>query len=104
MSDYEESQAREARLVILKAIAMQPERNMNETLIGLALDNYGIRKSRDWLRTQLTRLEEFGAVRIARIDRPEAGPVIIVTIAPAGIGHLSGRAAIEGIMTPSRWE
>jgi len=88
--------AGDARLVILKELARQPGGTLNETLIARVLDEYGHRRSRDWLRTQLHAMADVGAVKIT-----EAGSVMIAEITRAGLDHVDRRSIIEGIARPS---
>jgi repressor of nif and glnA expression len=96
MSDYEEFNRLDARLIILRELAKQTSGRLNETIITAALDMFGHNRSREWVRTELRKLEELGAVRIA-----EAGSVLVATITRSGIDHVERRSVIEGIARPS---
>lgn len=93
-ADYLEA---DARLVILKELANQPDGRLNDTIIGKALDDFAYNRSRDWMRTQLRKLEELGAVKLS-----EAGSVYIAVITQAGLDHVERRSFIEGVARPSR--
>lgn len=86
----------DARLVMLKELARQPDGTLNETILVRVLDSFGHRRSRDWLRTQLRAMADVGAVRIT-----EAGSVMIAEITRAGLDHVERRSVIEGIARPS---
>ncbi|MBE0691522.1 MAG: hypothetical protein IH590_00290 [Aquamicrobium sp.] len=93
---YEQHLAEDARLVILKELAKQPGGSLNETLLARVLDTYGHRRSRDWLRTQLRKLDELGAIKLS-----EAGTVMIGEITRTGMDHVERRAVIDGVARPS---
>ena len=77
MSDYEDYLAKDARLVICRELAKQSDGRLNEHIIVSVLEVFGHRRSRDWVLTQLRKLEELGAVRLASIDRPEIEPILV---------------------------
>lgn len=93
---YEQHLTEDARLVILKELAKQPGGSLNETLLSCVLDTYGHRRSREWLRTQLHKLGDLGAVKLS-----EAGTVMIAEITRAGMDHVERRAVIDGVARPS---
>ncbi len=93
---YDQYLTEDARLVILKELAKQPGGSLNETLLTRVLDTYGHRRSREWLRTQLRKLEDLGAIRLS-----EAGTVMIGEITRAGVDHVERRAVIDGVARPS---
>lgn len=86
----------DARLTMLKALREQRDGRLNETIMMHTLDTFGHRRSREWVRTQLRKLEELGAVVCM-----EAGSVIVATITRTGIDHLELRATIDGVAKPS---
>ena len=96
MTGYEEYLELDARLTILKELALQTDGRLNETILTAALDRVGHRRSREWVRTQLRKLADVGAVSIV-----EAGSVMITTITRAGLDHVERRGVIEGIARPS---
>lgn len=87
--------AADARLAILKELGRQVDGRLSELLIRRVLDLYGIRRDRDWIVTQLRKLEALGAVELQ-----EAGDVLVARISPAGRDHVEERAAIEGVTRP----
>lgn len=94
--NFEEHSARDARLVILRGLSEQMDGRMNETLLTALLETFGHNRSRDWVRTQLQKLRELGAVTIT-----EAGTVYIGSITRAGLDHVQRRSVIEGVARPS---
>lgn len=86
----------DARLIILKELAAQSDGRANETILTHALDAFGHNRSRDWVRTQLNKLEELGAVRNTTV-----GSVIVSQITERGVEHVLRRTRIEGIKQPS---
>lgn len=99
--NYEEYIILDARLVILRELAKQPDGRLNETLVTRALELFAYNRSREWVRTQLRKLEELGAVRIMSVDRPEVEPILIATITRAGVDHVERRSFLEGVARPS---
>lgn len=95
-TDYNEFLTLDARLILLKELATQIDGRLNETILTAALDRFGHRRSREWVRTQLRKLAEIGAVA-----NVEAGTVIIATITRAGIDHVERRSVLEGVARPS---
>lgn len=93
---YEDFLTTDARLVILKELAGQPDGRLNEVLLEKVLDVFGHRRSREWIRTQLRKLEELGAVRIN-----EAGTVLVASITRAGVDHVERRSFLDGVAKPS---
>lgn len=98
-SDYEQHLAKDARLVILKELARQLDGRLNETILAAVLDSFGHRRSREWVRTQIGKLRELGAV-----TTQEVGTVIVASITRAGIDHVERRSVIEGVARPSPGE
>lgn len=95
-TDYESFVEKDARLVILRALHLQTDGRLNETLLTAELDRFGHTRSRDWVRTQMRKLEELGAVRNAT-----AGTIMIAAITRAGVDHVERRSVIEGVARPS---
>lgn len=96
MSGYEEYLQLDARLVILRGLTRQADGRLNEVLITRILDEFGYNRSREWVRTQMRKLEDVGAVRLS-----EAGTVLVATITRAGLDHAERRTILEGIARPS---
>lgn len=96
MTDFQHFLAEDARLVILRSLAGQNDGRLNEVILVAALDSFGHRRSRDWVRQQLRSLSDIGAVHIT-----EAGTVMIAEITRLGTDHVERRAVIEGVARPS---
>lgn len=101
MSDYSDFLTLDARLVILRELAAQSDGRLNETILTAALDRFGYNRSREWVRTQLRKMAELGAVRVISIDRPEADALLVAAITRAGVDHVERRSFIDGIAKPS---
>ena len=95
MTQLADAIAGDARLTILKELARQVDGRLSELLIRRVLDLYGIRRDRDWVVTQLRKLEALGAVELQ-----EAGDVLVARISPAGRDHVEERAVIAGVTRP----
>lgn len=96
MSDFETYLAEDARLVILKELAAQPNASLNETILAKVLETFGYNKSREWVRTQMRKLAELGAVSLT-----EAGTVLIATLKQPGLDHVKRRVFLDGVNQPS---
>lgn len=93
---YDDKIAEDGRLIILKELAAQVDGRLNEVSILRVLDAFAIKRSREWVRTQLRKLAELDAVRIT-----EAGTVMIAQIRSLGRNHVERREVIEGVTRPS---
>ena len=88
--------ASDARLAILRELAQQVDGRLNELLIRRVLDVYGIRRDRDWIATQLRKLEALGAIELS-----VAGETLVARLTRAGLDHVEERAVIEGVTRPA---
>ncbi len=95
-SSLAEAVAADARLMILQELARQTDGRLTDLLLRRVLDVYGIRRDRDWVRTQLRKLEALGAVELA-----PAGEALVARLTRAGRDHVEERGVIEGIARPS---
>ncbi len=66
---FDEHLTKDARLVILRELAKQTDKRLNETLLTAVLDTFGHRRTRDWVRTQLRILADLGAVSVTEAAR-----------------------------------
>ncbi|NML88362.1 hypothetical protein HHL26_04685 [Sphingobium sp. TB-6] len=94
--NWEEKNAEDGRLVILKELAAQVDGRLNEVSLMNVLDAFAIKRSRNWVRTQMRKLAELDAVRIT-----EAGTVMIAQITSLGRNHVERREIIDGVSRPS---
>lgn len=86
-----------ARLTILRGLAEQSDGRLNDAMLQVVLQTYGINKGRDYLRNQLAWLDqEARAIRLI-----EVGSAIIAEILEAGVDHVERRRIIPGIAKPS---
>jgi hypothetical protein len=85
-----------ARLMILRELADQLDGRSNDLVLTRVLDAQGVRRSRDWVRTQLRRLAELDAVKVEEI-----GTVFVATLRQAGRDHVDRRGMIEGVARPA---
>ena len=92
---FEAHIAGNARLAILEALYDQPDRSLPEMVLQKALERVGIKRSRDYVRTQLRWLKDMGAVYL--LDRTQ---VWTATMMQTGIDHVERRSVIEGVERP----
>ena len=90
----------DARLRILQTLKGQTDGRLGDAMLEHALDAFGHRRSREWIRTQLRALAELGAVVIVT-DTPA---VIVGEITRAGVDHVTRRGVIEGVKRPEAGE
>ncbi|OLF81262.1 hypothetical protein AWH62_00885 [Maricaulis sp. W15] len=93
---FEEHLVEDARLVILKELASQNDNRLSETMLGHVLQIFGHTRSREWVRAQLRKLEEMGAVKLT-----EVGTVVVADLAQAGLDHVERRAFLDFVRRPS---
>lgn len=96
MSNLADAIAADARLQILRELKRQVDGRLNELLIRRTLDVFGIKRDRDWIATQLRKLEALGAIELQ-----PAGSVLVAKITALGRDFLDERVVIEGITPPS---
>jgi hypothetical protein len=96
MSDYEKFMAENARLVILKELSGQTNSSLNDAILQKVLETFGHVRTREWVRTQLNKLHELGAISLT-----PAGTALIATLKQAGLDHVERRSVIDGIDRPS---
>ncbi|WP_288457764.1 hypothetical protein [uncultured Sphingomonas sp.] len=93
---YDDRVAGDGRLIILRELALQVDGRSNEAVLMRVLDTFGVTRSREWVRTQLRKLEELEAVRLT-----EAGSVLVAALRKAGRDHVERRAVLDGVARPS---
>lgn len=93
---FGERMAQDRRLAILKLLGRTPGYRANESLLHLALEDFGHRISRDQVRTELCWLAEQGLVASEEI----AG-LIIATATRRGLDVAEGKATVPGVKRPS---
>ena len=84
------------RLVILRALAAEPNRTSNDSFLTDVAKMYGIDRGRDLLRQEVRWLEGIGAVRVQ-----EVGGTLVVTALERGVDHAECRIILEGVRRPS---
>lgn len=95
MSDYENETLRpHARLIILKALACQPDERLHTDYIQKELMKFLIDKPRAWLHGELDWMAEMGAVTLMK---PDGASVWIAMLTDKGARHLRRAITIEGI-------
>lgn len=94
--DLADAIARDARLIILQELVKQVDGRLSDVMLQRTLDVFGIRRDRDWLRTQLRKLEAVGAVELT-----VAGSVLVAKIQRPGRDHVEERGVLEGVTRPA---
>lgn len=93
---YSDAVAQDARLIILRELHNQPDGRLNEIGLRRVLDTFGIVRTRDWLVTQLHKLQELEAVTLT-----EVGSIYVAGLARAGRDHVDERFILAGVSKPS---
>lgn len=88
--------AADARLMILQELARQTDGRSSDLVLTRVLDAYGVRRSRDWLRTQMRALAELDAIRVE-----EVGSIFVASLRKLGRDHVDRRSVIEGVARPA---
>jgi hypothetical protein len=89
----------QARLIMLRELAVQPNYALNDSLLAATLEAFGVYRPREWVRDEMRWLETMGAVGITEVSA-EAGTVLIATLKPKGRDHVEHRLLIEGVKRP----
>lgn len=72
----------------------------NSRTLGLLIESMGVRRSVEWIETQLHFLAALGAVETRAIVLPGVGGVIVATLTRSGRDHVEGRAMLAGVSRP----
>jgi hypothetical protein len=86
----------DARLIILRELQSQSNYSLNDNLLQQTLEAFGIAKTREWVREELSYLE-----RVDAISKSVIGSVVVATLRPKGLEHVERRILIEGVKRPS---
>jgi hypothetical protein len=98
---WEKQFQEDARLVILAELARQQDGQLNVLSITRVIDAMGIARSREWVETQLTMLEQLGAIQLTSTDLPGLGNVAIARLTRSGRDHVERRRRIAGVTAPA---
>lgn len=90
------SLAADARMYLLRELRRQTDERMSDIMLHRVLDVYGLRRDRDWVRTQLRKLEALGAIDISPV-----GETLFAKLTQVGRDHVDQRAVLEGVSRPS---
>ena len=96
MTNLADAIAGDARLIMLKELVKQVDGRLSDPLLRRVLDLYGIRRDRDWIATQLRKLEALGAIELTAM-----GETLVAHVTRAGRDHVEERAVIEGVTRPA---
>lgn len=94
--DYSRHVQEDVRLIVLRELAAQADGRLNDTMLTHVIEAFGHTKSREWLRTQLDKLQELDAIRIHQV-----GTITVAQITRAGLEHVQRRSFIAGVARPS---
>jgi DNA-binding GntR family transcriptional regulator len=86
----------DARLIIIKELYAQSNYALNDSLLQQTLESFGISRTREWVREEISYLANVGAVTKTAI-----GSVVVATLLPKGVEHVERRLLIEGVKRPS---
>lgn len=86
----------EARLIILRTLAGEPDRRLNSELLRRALETFGVVRTREWVHGEVRHLEQLGAVTVV-----DAGSVMVAALTSRGEDHVERRLVLDGVKRPS---
>ncbi|MDE2577936.1 MAG: hypothetical protein KGL46_03940 [Hyphomicrobiales bacterium] len=92
-----EAYERDARQVIVKALAGRDDLTLNTTMLDHALRQFGVNEPPEWIFDQLAWLERMGVVSVA----VASASTRVATLTEKGVNHVLGKRKIEGIGRPS---
>ncbi|VFR34652.1 hypothetical protein ANDA3_3752 [plant metagenome] len=95
MNAYADFLTADVRLVLLRLLNEFPGYCANSSVLTMALDRFGHKRSRDQVKTQLRWLEEQGLVRVEDLDA-----VLVATLTERGQDTATGRANVPGVNRP----
>lgn len=84
------------RLIILRALAAEPNHTSNDGFLQDVAKSYGIDRGRDLVRQEIRWLEGIGALKVQTM-----GSALVVTARARGIDHAERRVVLEGVRRPS---
>lgn len=88
---------REARLIILKFLAAEPNRSLTSTSLTIQMnETFLMGRERDWVEQEMDYLASMGA-----IDLKSAGTVKVGRLLRHGARHLALMISIPGILIPT---
>ena len=87
------------------AAAAAPQGTLREAVLASertrVVEALGIRRTREWVETQLSWLEQIGAIELRSSDLPGLGPVMVATLLGSGRDHVERRAPLAGVSWPA---
>lgn len=86
------------RLILLKALHDQTDGRLNDSLLEVALEAFGVNKSREYLHTQLRWLQDEAQAVILK----NIGTAVVAEITEKGENHILRKSLIVGIQNPTR--
>ncbi len=92
---YDDFLAEKGRLAILQALGAEFNGHLRDDLLQKAVDVRLVARSLDWIRTQLTALDELGAVTLER-----DGSHVIAGLTQTGRDHIERRRPLSGVAWP----
>lgn len=95
--DHSPAKDANIRLIILRALAADPDESLNTYLLQVELQRFVYQRSRGYIAEQLAWLEVVGAVRVVR-----AGSEVIGQITEVGKDHLARRIRLDEVQWPSK--
>jgi hypothetical protein len=96
---YSETVAQSRRICILRLLEGQAEYQTNESVLQMALEQFGFAESRDKIRTDLAWLEEQGVITTRDVGDKKL--MVVAQLTPRGADVAKGRVTVPGIQRPS---
>lgn len=96
MGDMDRIIREEARLILLRTLAGEPDGRLNSELLRRNLESFGITRTREWVQAEMRGLEQLSAIEVS-----EAGTVLVGQLTQRGLDHVERRAFLDGVKRPS---
>jgi len=96
--NYAEKVAESRRCCILRLLEGQAEYQANESVLQMALEQFGFAESRDKIRTDLAWLEEQGLLTTRDVGKNSI--VMVALLTTRGADAAKGRVTVPGVQRP----
>ena len=91
---------KDARLRILQALDRQVDSRLGHRMMVHELENEGINRSPEWVRTQMREVVALGAARVIT----DTDAVLVIELTILGKRHIDRQGVVDGILRPQPGE
>jgi len=86
----------EARYIVLRALNDTPDYTLSDALLERFLEEFGIRRSREFVRSELSYLADIGAVTVKKFETTS-----IAKVTQRGRDHVARKIVLDGVKRPN---